>query len=319
VVAAERPLFPPQHETLSAAREAIVDVIARPPRQCGVERTRWTLALLLEQCRWLRCRTAAGLCRLLHRLGISYKRGRHHLHSPDAHYADKLQVVCGCLALAAREPDKHVLLFLDELSYYRQPTVSRGYAARGHQQSLAELSYRPNTPSRVLGAVNALTGQVHYVLHGQITIATLVSFYETLRRAYPKAEKIWIVLDNWPVHFHADVLAALEPQAYPWPRHTPSNWPVEPRATVARLNLPIQLLALPTYAPWTNPIEHLWRWLKQEVLHLHPYADNLPALRARIAAWLDRFQDGSDELLRYVGLRAPHSRYYQAITPVLNC
>lgn len=304
---------------MSATREAILDVMARPPEQFGVERTRWTLATLLGQLQWLRLHTEAGLCRLLHRLGISYKRGRHHLHSPDADYEGKLQVVCNCLALAAQEPDKHVLLFLDELSYYRQPTLSRGYAARGHQQPLAELSYRANKPSRVLGAVNALTGRVHYLMQGQITVATLVSFYDDIRRAYPQAEKIWVVLDNWPVHFHADVLAACEPQLYPWPRHNPSNWRSEPRPRAVRLNLPVQLLALPTYAPWTNPIEQLWRWLKQKVLHLHRYADNLPELKARIAACLDRFRDGSDELLHYIGLRAPGSRYWQAVTPVLNC
>lgn len=299
-------------------REAILDIIAHSPEQYGVARTRWTLATLLRQCPGLRYRTTAGLCRLLQRLGISYKRGRHHLHSPDADYESKLQAVCDCLALAAREPDKHVLLFLDELSYYRQPTVSRGYAARGHQQPLAELSYRANQASRVLGAVNALTGRVHYVMPRQVTVATLVSFYETLRRAYPKAEKIWIVLDNWPVHFHADVLAACEPQLYSWPRHIPSNWPVEPHSTTVHHNLPIQLVALPTYAPWTNPIEQLWRWLKQEVLHLHRHADNLPELKARLTACLDRFRDGSEELLRYSGLRAPNSRYWQAITSALN-
>jgi hypothetical protein len=302
-----------------AVREAILDVISRAPSQFGVERTRWTLETLLGQFRWLRCHTQAGLCRLLHRIGISYKRGRHHLRSPDPDYEAKLRVVCDCLERAAREPDRYILLFLDELSYYRQPTLSRGYAARGHAQPLAELSYHANKPNRVLGAVNALTGRVHYLAQGQITVATLVGFYEAMRRAYPQAETIWIVLDNWPVHFHPDVLAAFEPQQYTWQRHTPSNWPVEPHKTAARLNLPIQLLALPTYAPWTNPIEQLWRLLKQEVLHLHRYADNLPELKARVAACLDRFRNGSEELLRYIGLRASTSRYWQAVTPVLNC
>jgi len=32
------------------------------------------------------------------------------------------------------------------------------------------------------------------------------------------------------------------------------------------------LVPLPTYGSWTGPIERLWRWLKQEVLHLHSYA-----------------------------------------------
>jgi hypothetical protein len=75
------------------------------------------------------------------------------------------------------------------------------------------------------------------------------------------------------------------------------------------LPLPIQLLPLPTYASWLNPIEKLWRGLRAEVTHLHRQADDLPALRARADAFLDRYADGSADLLRNVGLRPgpPHA------------
>ena len=61
-------------------------------------------------------------------------------------------------------------------------------------------------------------------------------------------------------------------------------------------------MPLPTYASWLNPIEKLWRYLKQEVLHLHRLANDLGGLRAEIDRFLDQFTDGSDQLLRYVGL-----------------
>ena len=64
-------------------------------------------------------------------------------------------------------------------------------------------------------------------------------------------------------------------------------------------------MPLPTYASWTNPIEKLWRWLRQEVLHLHRLADRLEELRAEVRRFLDRFALGSLELLRYVGLPVP--------------
>ena len=46
----------------------------------------------------------------------------------------------------------------------------------------------------------------------------------------------------------------------------------------------------------------LCRYLKQEVLHLHRLANDLGGLRAEIDRFLDQFTDGSDQLLRYVGL-----------------
>ncbi len=59
---------------------------------------------------------------------------------------------------------------------------------------------------------------------------------------------------------------------------------------------------LPTYAPWLNPIEKLWHWLKQEVLHHHSLADDWEGLKAAVAAFLARFAHGSSALLRDVGL-----------------
>ena len=94
----------------------------------------------------------------------------------------------------------------------------------------------------------------------KITIAALVGFYQQLRQAYPLAQTIYVVLDNWPVHYHPDVLAALQPQQTPFPLKTPASWShVKPKARYKTLNLPIQLIPLPTYASWLNPIEGLWK------------------------------------------------------------
>lgn len=152
------------------------------------------------------------------------------------------------------------------------------------------------------------TGRVHWLRRSKITVATLVAFFRGLVAAYD-GRPIVVVLDNWPVHFHPDLLAALAPQTTPFPFPRPGHWPTEPRpAACARwghLALPIQFLPLPTYASWLNPIEKLWRWLRQTVVHLHPWADHLPALWRAVAAFLDRFATGSSELLRYVGLAPP--------------
>ena len=71
------------------------------------------------------------------------------------------------------------------------------------------------------------------------------------------------------------------------------------------LKLPIQIVPLPTYASWCNPIEKLWRKLRQDVTHLHRWADDLETFRTEIDRFLDQFARGSLELLRYVGLEIP--------------
>ena len=59
---------------------------------------------------------------------------------------------------------------------------------------------------------------------------------------------------------------------------------------------------LPTYAPWLNPIEKLWGWLKEAELRQHGLAGRWAALQRRVTAFLAQFADGSAELLGRVGL-----------------
>jgi hypothetical protein len=248
----------------------------------------------------LRLTTLGGLSQLLTRLHISYKQGRDYVYSPDADYRAKLDLIEQARLRAYYAPEQYALLYLDEFSFFRQPTVARAYEARGHHQPLARRSYTVNTKSRLLAALDALSGQVYYCQRSHINLPTLTGFWHTLCEAYPEARTIYVVLDNWPVHFHPATLATLQTQQHIWPRYQPDNWPTAPRAP--RDDLPIQLLALPTYASWLNPIEKLWRWLRQDILHLHRLSHDWQALKQAVNAFLDQFRSPSPALLRYVGL-----------------
>jgi transposase len=287
-------------------------LVRREPALLGHEQSRWTLATLLESCQELglirgeRLRSLPGLYQLLNRLGISYKRARSHIRSPDPHYHDKQSEVERLVREAASSEGKVVLVYMDEVTTYRQPTLAQAYEQQGHVQPLAQRSYHSDTLTRVVATLEHTSGRVVYLRASKIGTSQLVEFYQKLRHSYPQAERIYVVQDNWPVHVHPDVLVALEEQTTRWLRPTPPTWPAAPSAAATRkwaqLQLPIQAVPLPTYASWLNPIEKLWRWLKQDVLHLHTLADNLPHLRATIDRFLDRFALGSPQLLRYVGL-----------------
>ncbi len=203
------------------------------------------------------------------------------------------------------------LVYLDEVTYYRQPTLANAWEAHG-QQALAEPSYQTNTATRIVATLDPFSGQVVHRQRSRIGVRDLVGFYrDDLRPAYAQAERIYVVQDNWPVHYHPDLLVALQAQEQlsRWPEHHPGNWPTQPSRSAKRkwgsLHLPIQLIRLPTYASWLNPIEKLWRKLKQELLHLHRIADRLPELRGEVVRFLDQFAFGSHELLYYVGLLTP--------------
>lgn len=300
------PLFPPQHPTREDAQEEIQHLVQRDPRQCSQAQTRWTLSAIQQACTWLHDCTPAGVHTILDRLSVVWKRARASIRSPDPAYDAKRATIADHWRQVQATPDRLRLVYLDEVTIERQPTVASAYGRRGRQQPRARLSHQSNTLTRVVATLDALSGRVCFRRATKITIPTLVQCYQDLRAAYPDVERIVVVQDNWPVHTHPDLLVALEPQTTPYPFHRPGNWPTEPSAAAVRkwgqLQLPIQIVPLPTYASWCNPIEKLWRWLRQDVLHLHPWAADLPQLRAEIDTFLTQFATGSERLLRYVGL-----------------
>lgn len=273
--------------------------MAQGPR----EATRWTLERILAHCPWLKLKTLAGVHKVLKRVGIAWLRGREYVHSPDVDYGSKVAYIKQCLQLAQADPQGYVLVYLDEFSFYRQPTLANDYGKAGqHWQPRAHRAYRSNTICRGLGAVNILTGQLTYLQASHITTKRLVQFYTLLTQAYPQAHTIFVVQDNWAVHFHPEVLAAVHTQVWPFPLLISHSWShlfVQPMPSG---NLPIQMLFLPSYAPWLNPIEKLWRFVRQQVLHLHRFADDWLTLKQRVWDFMMQFQLPSTRLLRYLGL-----------------
>jgi transposase len=171
------------------------------------------------------------------------------------------------------------VLFLDEFTYYHWPLVGRAWWPRQGTPPGADRAGRSNTTRRIVATLDACSGRVLAHQDGHITKDVFARFLAKVATAYPQAERIIVVLDNWPVHTSPEVAAAVD--------------------AIDRL----ELLFLPTDAPWLNPIEKLWALLKDEVLRLHPYAGRWTELKATVTRFLARYADGSPDLLVQVGLR----------------
>jgi len=242
----------------------------------GPAPSRWTLRTIRASVDWLMDYTLSGVWRMLQSCGLGLHTSCARMFSPDPDYASKVRRLHRCLRDAARHPDTVVALFLDEFGYQRWPEVAPTW---GGETVVAQRAGN-NQHWRTIGALNALTGQVNY-LDGYIVGRQQVSqFYGLLNRTYPKpVELIYVVQDNWNIHTHPDVLNALAD----YPR--------------------IQPVWLPTYAPWLNPIEKLWRWLRQDILKMHRWVEDWPQVKQRVREFLEQFAQGSAALLRYVGLK----------------
>ena len=296
-----KPAFSPKSP--EAAESEILDAIGQDPGRLNAHQTRWTLRTLGEVVPWLRDVSLPGIHQILSRVGISYKRARDYVRSPDADYAEKLSRIQQALEEARETPETCVVVYQDEFGFHLQPTLAKDWTKTGTKYPLARQSYRPEETCYGIGALNPHTGDVVYQQVKSCTVAALHAFYTQICQRYPKAERIYLIQDNRAIHFHANLMAALLPQTTAFRKPVPGNWTGKLSKKIGKLaKLPIEILQLPTYASWTNPIEKLWRWARQSVIHLHRLSNDSQALQDKVFAFMQQFKGGSQELLRYVGL-----------------
>jgi transposase len=250
-------------------------VLQTTPYDHGIEETRWRLAHFVGYLPGAGCRSTAW--RILRRLGFRYRQGWEHRISPDPWATEKLAWIDLIQQRAKANPEQIVILWLDELTFYRLPTPAPTWCPKHGRAQKARLTQGANTVARIVGALNPLTGQCHYLLRSKVGVQALKLFYAQLRHLYPHAVEIYVIQDCWPVHFLSEVCSSAAQHG-------------------------ITLVPLPTYSSWRNPIEKVWRWLKQTVIHMHPWADDWQRLKSEVAHFLDRFSSPNAALLRYVGL-----------------
>jgi len=268
----------------AAVQEELLEILHAGPGEAarrevtvgesGPAPSRWTLRTLRVSVEWLTEYSVSGVWRVLQACGLGLHAARARLFSPDPDYRRKVRRLHRCVRDAARHPDTVVALFLDEFGYQRWPEVAPTW---GRAAAVAQRA-GTNQQWRTIGALNALTGQVTYMDGYIVGREQVRAFYTQLDRAYPAMDLIYVIQDNWNIHTHPDVLTALAK----YPRIKPV-W-------------------LPAYAPWLNPIEKLWRWVRHDVLKMHRWVEDWPRVKQRVRDFLDQFAHGSPDLLRYVGL-----------------
>jgi transposase len=271
------PLFPPAGLSQELAQAEVAHAIHRSPRLFGIDRSTWTLTLLRCVIGWMAKLSLPAVCKCLRRFDLCYKRGRSHVHSPDLLYDQKGQAIALARDLAIQAPGEVVFLYMDEHTANLRPRAGRSYEPReakgrkatGHKSKIIRLA----------GALDVATGQVIVRRRAKFPVQEMYRFFYHVEQQYPEAKVIYIALDNWPVHFHGYV-----------------------RDNLARIHSKIRFLPLPTYAPWTNPIEKFWLKLNRDFMDQHPYGREEKAFRDALDLWLDKHREESPALLREVGL-----------------
>lgn len=167
--------------------------------------------------------------------------------------------------------------YADEYNLSWLPTLRAMWSPKG-QQVMIPTPGQPATHYGI-GAGNYHTGEtvVQFQRHKRRTeIAQLLT---ALVEKHPTGT-IYVAWDNVSTHEDDEVDAVV-------------------RGAAGRL----VLLYLPTYSPWLNPIEMLWRYFRREVTHCELF-ETPAALRAAARAFFDRHNDYPATILSVIGSKA---------------
>ena len=127
-----------------------------------------------------------------------------------------------------------------------------------------------------LGAVNYHTGKTIVIFRRRKRRLEVAELLQALVDNHPTGT-IYVAWDNVSTHEDDEVEAVV-------------------RAAAGRL----VLLYLPTYSPWLNPIEMLWRHFRREVTHCELF-ENIKALLVAARDFFDRYNQCPDQVLSIIG------------------
>jgi len=222
----------------------LLSIIEQDPRTLGCPFSNWTAPLLAE---YLAAET--GIC-------VDESRIRHYLHahgyellrpvltvaSPDPDYASKRARLEELQRQAERgEID---LYYEDEIDLALLPTITHCWCKRGHQRKIE--TPRKNQKRYGAGLIHWVSGKLYWATSEHKDNAL---FRAVLSQVLEPSEgdsrrKVYVVIDNYRIHFAKPVLALL-----------------------AAHSDQIELVTLPTYSPQLNPVERFWKHLRRKVTH----------------------------------------------------
>ncbi len=152
--------------------------------------------------------------------------------------------------------------YADEFNISWHPTLRAMWSPVGQQVKIPT----PMQPTRRygLGAANWHTGEAVVLVRRRKRRREIAELLQALVDKHP-TERVYVAWDNAGTHQDDEVETVV-------------------RAAAGRL----VLLYLPTYSPWLNPVEMLWRQWRREVTHCELFV-TVQALLDATRAFFDRY------------------------------
>jgi transposase len=228
---------------------ALKKLVEQEPRKAGYSFSTWTCAELANQLARQGFEKVSRETIRVHLRALGYRILRPVLSiaSPDPAYKSKARR----LEKYKKEAKKGevLLYFQDEVDLNLLPGILRCWTLRGSQRKV--MTPGINQKRYGFGAVNYVSGHTLHRIEEHKNSAGFCTFIKHFMQTVTHSpdyhgQKIILVVDNFIIHHSQKAKAFLKQYADQ-----------------------LLLFALPTYSPWLNLIELLWKHLRRKVTHNH--------------------------------------------------
>ena len=190
------------------------------------------------QSTWSVIYSVPGMRGWLQRRGFSYKKPA--LVPGKANEQQQREWLAEYEKLKQSLPVDETICFMDGVHPTHNVQPAYGWIQKGMRKEIPANSGRSRI--NLSGVIDIMDHKVLVQEDKMLNAETTIGFFQKIEEAYPQKNKIHIFCDNARYYRNKAVTAYLETSK-------------------------IQLHFLPPYSPNLNPIERLWKWMKERVIY----------------------------------------------------
>ena len=201
--------------------------------------------------------SVSGMTDWLHRNQFSYKKpslvpGKANLEAQEAWISAYQQ-------LRQNLGEDETICFADGVHPTHNTQLSYGWIKKGVRKEICSNTGRQRI--NLSGALDMIENRVHFQEDPILNAEATIGFLQKIEKAYPSKQKVHLFLDNARYYKNQKVKAYLKTSK-------------------------IQVHYLPPYSPNLNPIERLWKWMKQRVLY-NAYYEHFDDFKQAVFGFLE--------------------------------
>ena len=258
-------------------KAALAELIEAGPVQAGFSGACWRSPMIQQLIcdRFGVFYNVFYIAQLLKNLGFSFQKAAFISDHLDEEKRQAWRTTTWPQILRRAQERQALLLFGDEASFPQWGTLTYTWARRGQQPTVKTSGKRKGY--KVFGLIEYFQG--HFFYQGQEGRLNSAAYIAFLTRVLEQTTRpIILIQDGAKYHTSA-----------------------ETKAFFAQQTARLEVCQLPTYSPDYNPIEKLWKKIKQQETHLH-YFPTFAALTDKVEQALLKFANTPEEILALCGL-----------------